>query len=267
MGKMGLGRGRNIALAGAALATIMGLAVAAGAQSPAMTPSPAPAPPARPIGYLPPEQLPDSLTIVGPPPAADSPLAASDRAAFEATRAMEGSDRWRTAKDDAELFGPVAHKSFACAIGKAITPEATPVLSRLLDRLVIDAGRSTAAAKDRYNRTRPMIGNDKAICVVREDWMKTNGSYPSGHAAAGWAWGLVLAELAPDRASAVVTRARDFGDSRWICGVHFQSDVEAGRTMGAATVARLHADAAFEADMATAKAELAKAPAAAGCPG
>ena len=58
------------------------------------------------------------------------------------------------------------------------------------------------------------------------------------------------------------------GDSRVVCGVHFQSDVEAGRVIGSAMVARLHADPQFQADLARAKAELAKAPAAAGlsCP-
>jgi acid phosphatase (class A) len=39
--------------------------------------------------------------------------------------------------------------------------------------------------------------------------------------------------------------------------VHWLSDVEEGRTMGAATVARLHASADFAADLAAARAELA----------
>lgn len=244
---------RGALLAGVAILSLGGLILSADAQS------------NRPTPYLTAEQRPDSLTIVPPPPEIDSPRGKADRAIFEATRSMEGSPRWIQAAADAELFGTVAHKSFACVIGKAITPEATPVLSTMLDRLVLDAGGSTNAAKNKYRRTRPMIGNEAHLCVKREDWMVTNGSYPSGHAAAGWAWGLVLAELAPDKASQVLVRAHDFGDSRWICGVHFQSDVEAGRTMASATVARLHADPAFLADMAKAKAELDKAPAAEGC--
>lgn len=246
--------------------TMLGFAaVAQDAKTDAKAPAPAPRPSG---GYLPGTQLPDSLTIVGPPPAAGSEQARADRAAFDASRALEGTPRWRQAIADVELFGDKAHRSFACAIGKEISVARTPVLSKLLDRLVLDAGGSTSAAKARYQRDRPMIGHDEAkLCVVREDWMKTNGSYPSGHAAAGFAWGLVLAELAPDKASAAVTRGRDFGDSRWICGVHFQSDVTAGQLMAAATVSRLHAEPAFEADMALAKAELDKAPPAEGCAG
>ncbi|HEX5378317.1 MAG TPA: phosphatase PAP2 family protein, partial [Phenylobacterium sp.] len=100
------------------------------------------------------------------------------------------------------------------------------------------------------------------------EWMKTNASYPSGHSMVGWSWALVLSELAPDRADGLLAAGRSIGDSRVICGVHYQSDVEAGRTLSAAMVARLHADPQFEADLAQARAELAKAPRATGlsCP-
>ncbi|HET6970986.1 MAG TPA: phosphatase PAP2 family protein, partial [Phenylobacterium sp.] len=113
--------------------------------------------------------------------------------------------------------------------------------------------------KDFYNRTRPLIGDDQPVCIRREDWMKTNASYPSGHAMVGVAWGLILGELAPGHASALVEAGREIGDSRVICGVHYQSDVEAGRLLGATMVAREHADPAFRADFAAARAELAKA--------
>jgi len=223
---------------------------------------------ARPTGYLPVEALPDSLLIVGAPPAADSATADAERANFLATRALEGSPRWKQAIADAELFGDKAHASFACAAGAAITVEDTPTLSRMMDRLVMDAGRSVSAAKDHFMRDRPLIGHDDApICVAREDWMKTNSSYPSGHAAIGWAWALALAEIAPAKASSIIARGKAFGESRVICGVHFPSDVAAGQTMGAATIARLHADPAFLKDLETAKAELARAPAAQGCGG
>jgi acid phosphatase (class A) len=47
------------------------------------------------------------------------------------------------------------------------------------------------------------------------------------------------------------------GQGRVVCGVHWQSDVIEGRFKGAATVARLHADPTFRADLEAAKAELA----------
>jgi membrane-associated phospholipid phosphatase len=40
--------------------------------------------------------------------------------------------------------------------------------------------------------------------------------------------GLILAELVPEAASDVLARARAFGQSRIVCGVHNASAVEAG---------------------------------------
>ena len=81
-------------------------------------------------------------------------------------------------------------------------------------------------------------------------------SYPSGHASIGWAWALTLAELAPDREDAIFARGLAFAQSRIVCGVHWQSDVEAARIIGAATVSRLHADPVFVAQMAAARKEI-----------
>jgi acid phosphatase (class A) len=67
---------------------------------------------------------------------------------------------------------------------------------------------------------------------------------------------LILAELRPEHASAILVRGREFGDSRAICGVHYMSDVEAGRLYAAAVVARLHADPQFQADLAASRVEL-----------
>eukprot|EP01030_Chromulinospumella_sphaerica_P028652 gene28652-29011_t len=71
---------------------------------------------------------------------------------------------------------PVGSVQFvACAIGKAITVQDTPTLSRMLDRIVMDAAKSVAILKSTFNRPRPMVGHDDApLCLPREDWMKTN---------------------------------------------------------------------------------------------
>ena len=240
-------------LAAGALVTLT-LALGAAAQEP------------QPTGYLPPEAVPDPLMIVGGPPTEDSPEAAAERAYFLSSRALEGSVRWKQAALDADLFGDVAHASFACAIGKAITVKDTPTLSRMMDRMVMDAAKSVAILKSTFKRPRPMVGHDDApLCVAREDWMKTNSSYASSNAAAGWAWALVLAELEPAKASSVLVRGREFGENRVICGLHYASDITAGQTMASATVAALHANPEFLADLETARAELATAPAAEGC--
>ncbi len=211
---------------------------------------------APPKGYLPEGAAPDAMKIVAPPPAADSPEAAAERAHYEATRALKDTPRWTRAVRDADLSGKEGFRSYACAAGVKIGPETTPTLAKMLMRLIDDARPVYNPAKDFYARKRPASGNDAPICVPREGWIDTNGSYPSGHSLIGYSWALILAELVPDRATEITTRGREFGDSRVICGVHWPSDVEAGRTLAAALVARLHAEPGFTADLATAKAEI-----------
>jgi acid phosphatase (class A) len=98
--------------------------------------------------------------------------------------------------------------------------------------------------------------NKQPICTPDEqELLRKNGSYPSGHTAVGWAWALILTEIAPDRADAILARGRAFGESRNVCNVHWHSDVAEGRFMGASAVARLHADPVFLAELEAAKAE------------
>ena len=86
-----------------------------------------------------------------------------------------------------------------------------------------------------------------------------DGSYPSGHAALGWAWAQILASLAPERADALLRRGYAFGQSRMVCGYHWQSDVDQGRLVGSAAVARLQSDPVFSAQARLARQEIAAA--------
>jgi len=210
-------------------------------------------------GYLEPAQYPDSIALLPAPPAAGSAALAADEAQYKATRLPPDSPRWRLATSDAELRFPGATRHFSCTLDIDISEQATPHLNMLLRRIRMDASRAVDRAKDHYVRPRPfMVTKDKPCS---SDESKPN-SYPSGHASIGWAWALALAELDPDRANAILRRGLDFGMSRVYCGVHYGSDVEAGRTIGAATVSRLQSDPVFNAQMALARREIGAARAA-----
>jgi acid phosphatase (class A) len=225
--------------------------------------APAPVPeirPGIPAGYLHKEQYLNSLALVPKPPAAGSAAFAHDQAVREEAITLRGTPRWQQAVSDADLHFPHAAGTFSCALGIPVSQQATPRLYMLLQRSMVDAGLSTYGAKNQYNRTRPFVLAKEASCTPDDEAaLRKDGSYPSGHTTIGWAWALILTELAPDRADALVARGRSFGESRLVCNVHWQSDILEGRFMGAATVARLHADPTFEADMAAAKAEIASA--------
>lgn len=211
------------------------------------------------IGYLPPEALPRSDLFLPPAPQAQ-PAGSTDEVAARQAFQHRGSARWQLAARDANLRFPAAAESFACALGFEPTEAQTPNLYMLLRRTLTDAGRATYAAKNKFNRTRPFVELKQPSCTpAEEDFLSKDGSYPSGHAALGWAWALVLAELAPSRSDALFQRGYAFGQSRVRCGVHWQSDVDAGRTVGAATVAVLHRNPTFVRQAQLARAELEKA--------
>jgi len=208
--------------------------------------------------YLPSGSLPDSVGLLPPPPAPGSAAFAYDEEVSRKTFTLRGGPRWIMAIYDADLRFPQAAEIFSCALNAPITQQDTPHLYSLLRRSLDDAGSSTRGAKEHYARLRPFVTNKEPICTPEDEKsLVGNGSYPSGHAAVGWAWALILTEIAPERSDALLARGRAFGESRVVCNVHWQSDLVEGRFMGAAVVARLHADPAFLADMAAAKAEIA----------
>ena len=208
-------------------------------------------------GYLNPAGLPLRLALLGAPPKPDSAALARDEEARRAALALRGTAREALAATDAELSFPGPANTFSCAMGTQISEKTTPHLYTLMQRTLTDAGGSTYAGKNAYNRTRPFVVHDEGTCRKdMEPLLRTDGSWPSGHSAAGWAWGLILAEVNPARATELMTRGLAYGQSRVICNAHWQSDVDAGRIMGAATVASLHSNPAFLKDLAAAKEEI-----------
>ena len=209
-------------------------------------------------GYLSPKDLPSSVALVPPPPADGSAAKALDDAISKAGLDFKGTARWALATQDADLKFPHAAGDFSCALGAPVTETDTPHLYLLLHRTLTDAGLATYSAKNTYKRARPFMTDGEPTCTPQDEpALRKDGSYPSGHTSIGWAWALILSEIAPDRQDAILARGRSFGRSRIVCNVHWESDVLEGRFVGAATVARLHADPAFEADLAAARQELA----------
>ncbi|HRD27154.1 MAG TPA: phosphatase PAP2 family protein, partial [Caulobacter sp.] len=204
------------------------------------------------LGYLG-EAAANTLELLGPAPAPGSPRAEADRAIFRATRAMKGSPRWAMALADFDERAVVSNMS--CAAGVKMDLAAMPATTRLIVHMAPDIIRAVEAPKRASARPRPYRldpGETCAALPASED----NFDYPSGHSAWGWAVGLVLAELLPERADSILVRARAVGEGRVICGVHNYSSIVAGQTVAAAIVAAEHGKPEFQADLAAAKVEL-----------
>ncbi len=212
--------------------------------------------PGQAIGYLDDAAVPDSAALVPPPPEP----ATDDQARMQAALALHGTPRFTRAAVDADLAFPRAAALFTCALGVEVDARHTPATWRLLRRSLDDAARSTRGAKERYRRPRPFLSNHAPVCTPQDQaQLAGSGSYPSGHAAVGTTWSLVLAAAMPARTDALLARGRQFGQSRVVCNVHWHSDVVEGQFMGMATFARLQGEPAFRADLEAARTELAHA--------
>jgi acid phosphatase (class A) len=177
-------------------------------------------------------------------------MQAMDTAWADRMQELRGTARWDLATRDADLHFPAPADVFSCALGIPISEEETPALYMLLRRTLTDIGLAPYSAKNAYQRERPFMVRGDTVCTPGdEEALRKDGSYPSGHTAIGWGWALILTELAPDRAEPILARGRSFGESRNVCNVHWYNDVMAGRLVGAAAVARLHAEADFLAAM------------------
>jgi len=206
------------------------------------------------LGYLPPSDLPNAIALLPPPPVAGSDAMRRDEQARAAALPLEGTPRYRLAVADAVRTQQNTLDVFQCAFGTTITPKATPKLAELLSRVRLDVRATSYPAKAHFRRLRPFVANNTHSCYRDDEAMvQEDGSYPSARAAVGWAYALVLAEINPKRADAILQRARDFGRSRVICDQEWQSDIEAGRTIATVTVGRLEANAAYQADLAKAR--------------
>ncbi|OUJ12703.1 acid phosphatase [Acetobacter okinawensis] len=201
--------------------------------------------------------LPDGRNFLPPPPPAGSHAQEADVQAFENTRALIGSSRWQLAHNDADLTPQHVISDFSCAAGFTLRADRLPALLDLLKTLAQPTEQRVTEEKNFWHRPRPFVGNQQDICTPdARSKLQTSFSYPSGHTTWGWMTASILASALPERASEIMQRARIFGESRIVCGVHWKSDVQAGYMNGAAMFAALQAQPWFVEKMTAVRAEL-----------
>ena len=206
-------------------------------------------------GYLDVRELPQTAIVLPAAPQPGSARHEADRDIFRGTRKLHGSPRWQLATADADGALPRMLEHFSCAVGVPLDAARLPELVNLLDHAGADAAHAGKPAKEANARQRPFLLDDGPVCEPKDELAKSF-DYPSGHVGWGWTVGLILMELAPDRATEIGLRARAFADSRVVCGAHNHSAVAAGTMNGAMVVAALHAVPAFRRDAEAARREL-----------
>ena len=201
----------------------------------------------EPLPLLTPQQMPNPIHFLPPPPDSGSAAFAYDQSQYRWGKEQRlDSARLAIAVRDADWSIECICSEFSEPFGMTISKEATPAIFRLLYVALISADMVGKLPKDFYKRTRPYVYyGEPTIYPQDEEELRNNGSYPSGHTIEGWSAALILTELNPDRADTILARGYMYGESRVIAGYHWQSDVDAGRLAASAAIARLHADRRF----------------------
>lgn len=192
-------------------------------------------------------QMPNAVYFLPAPPDTASAAFMYDKAQYRwGKEQRKDSTRLAIAVNDAIWSIDNICHIFSGVLGFDISEQNTPAIYRMLTTALLSTDQAGKLPKNHYMRTRPYVYYDEpTIYPSDEKWLRTNGSYPSGHTILGWSAALLLTELAPDRADTILARGYMYGQSRVIAGYHWQSDVDAARLVASAAVARLHADCRF----------------------
>jgi len=152
--------------------------------------------------------------------------------------------------------GAVSLRLFASVLGPSVKPEALPATEALLASVAGNAQIIINQAKVRWNRPRPWVLDSRIQPCIDKP---ASASYPSDRAAQSRLCAVVLGELFPAKKAQLLAKADQVGQDRVIAGIHYPSDIQAGKELAQAIAAKIMQTPAFQADVAAARAELAKA--------
>lgn len=183
------------------------------------------------------------------PPAKDSAVTMAEIAAYHAmeeTRTDEQA-KFAIADDDETVF------RFLDGMGMKLDPAKVPTVAKFFERVAATEGATVDPVKKIFARPRPPVVDPTIKPLIK---LSSSGAYPSGHATLGMLLGITLAKMIPEKKDAFMARAIQYGQSRFVVGVHYASDLEASKMAGAAVGNAMLHNADFLKEMEAAKVEL-----------
>jgi acid phosphatase (class A) len=189
------------------------------------------------------------LQLLPPPPANGS-------SAFK--RELQELERLQAQRTKARVAQAIADQEetiwrFLEGMGKPIDKTKIPLAAKFYRSVLETVEAITRPAKEEFKRVRPPYLDAKLKPVVK---LSKSYSHPSTHASYGMATAIILADMIPEWRASILERGRDFGVSRMVGGVHYPTDVEAGRVTGTLIAQALFHKPAFKTQFDAAKAEM-----------
>ena len=143
---------------------------------------------------------------------------------------------------------------FRNVMGSSFAEAALPLTAAFTERVKSDAGGIAAPAKKGFLRPHP-YNLDKTLHPICETKIKDD-SYPSGHTFAGYLQALTLIDMVPERRDAILARADDYAHNRMVCGVQYESDLDASKLLAYSTFALMANHPQYQKEMLGARLEL-----------
>jgi acid phosphatase (class A) len=184
----------------------------------------------------------EQLEALPPPPTAGSSAAQADEAAVRAWKAK------RVEADCARAEETFFVSSRHLWGERSPFPEPLPAeVQAFFDRLDAEIGSASKVLKSRYRRPRP----DPADACPPIGGRKGGGfAYPSTHAAISRLFAHVLTDLVPERRAEFFERADAIAHDRLVIGVHYPTDLAAGKELADRFHAALLRSPAYRKDLA-----------------
>jgi len=199
--------------------------------------------------FISPDQV-DLVKLLAPPPGNDSPQTQSE---IQELIWIQDS---RTSEEKAAAEADVKMTIFQIAgdvLGPKFTPEKLPIAAKFFARMYQEDSVIVDRAKNVWNRPRPFKLSQKIKpCVTKPK----SGAYPSGHTTFGYSSGIVLANMVPEKRADIFARVAQYGYHRMVGGVHYRSDVEAGRISGTVIAAIIMQNPDFQEEYSKARKEV-----------
>jgi acid phosphatase (class A) len=220
------------------------------------------------------------MTRLLAPPRSDSEALARDLEAVRSAQSARLAEDLERATSD----GTVSVFVFADVLGDEFDTERLPVTTAFFAKVNREFLAFLQITKDCWRRPRPFevdstieplegllasatarpgsitpagpVAAADSPCLATWRDSLYSYAYPSGHATFGAMTAILLAELVPEQRAQLFERGWDYGDARMIGGIHFQSDLEAGRILGTVLVALMLQNERFSADLNEVRAEL-----------
>jgi acid phosphatase (class A) len=188
--------------------------------------------------------------VLEPPPSPNSVTTQTELAIIhgvEQTRTPQQIAAARADDKEQDIF------IFRELLGQDFTAQKLPLTADLSRHIHNDESVVTKPLKTIYARSRPFQSDNtlKPVCTLTDE----PNSYPSGHTVSGYLMALTLVQMLPEKQAQIMKRADDYANNRIVCGVHYPSDIEAGRNTAYVMFGYMLANPQFQRELSVAREE------------